>query len=242
MKSLKTAVIPQTRDTKTPYNKRFNTVQRLITDAIKASYFDIGEVPGDVEYLGGRKKETHEALVDAYVPTDKAPDFMVIIIADIVNGIKSIQKFYYEDFKGAQGLIQTISMDEYVKRIVQKIEGHAIIVGDKEGNHLDLIPVQMEDFIVEQIKHRVRFKYSSSSIEPNEDPSQEIKLAIGQTVNAYKFDDFATVELVNMLTGETSTTAAYDIINMAGAQTREPSRTHTIKFDYGAEKNSPKGL
>lgn len=224
------------------YDKRFQQVQINVNNAIKQAYFDVGEVPGDVKYRDGKKKETHEALVNAYVKTDTPPEFIVVIYADIVNGIKSVQKFYFLDFKRAQGLDQSISMDEYVKRTISKVEGHQDIIGDTTGKHLDLTPIQLKDFIPEQIEHRIRFKYTQSSLPPAEDPIDEIKIAIAQTVGAYEYYDFETAICVNLLDGTKSNVAKHEITSLPEANPQKPSKMHVIQFDYGNTGNEPKGL
>lgn len=126
------------------------------------------------------------------------PRIFCLITADIKNGFEIKNTFYYLDLKKAS--YGFISWEEYQHRTVQDMEILDEIIGDKEGKHLKIREIPMEDFIVSQIEHRIKLKFQKPEVKKNADIDKEIKKAVVNTLKIYDFRDFSTVELNNLLT------------------------------------------
>ncbi|TRZ95300.1 hypothetical protein D4R78_04180 [bacterium] len=126
------------------------------------------------------------------------PKFFCLVTADIKNGFAIRDLFYQLDLKKVS--YEFISWGEYQHRSIQDSDMSASIIGDKEGNHLDYQDITMEDFISQQIQHRIKLKFQKPEVDKNADIDKEIIKAIVSTVRIYGFKDFDEVELNNLLT------------------------------------------
>jgi len=157
------------------------------------------------------KKETFEKVSNVWKalrrvifsmeePEKNSPKIFSIITADIKNGFYIQEIFYYLDFKKVSyGLI---SWGEYQHRTIQETEVLPEIIGDISGDALDYRDITFTDFILKQIRHRIRLKFQKPEAEKNVDIDKEILKIIRHTLNLYEFKDFSTLELDNLLTGK----------------------------------------
>jgi len=125
------------------------------------------------------------------------PDFFVIVGADIVNGLEAQVLFNFEDLKRAY--TDQSFYGEYAKRVIsEQPYGNIEIIGDKKGNHVKYKSLSWPEFLAKQMVFRVNFKYQRSSFPPSNDTRLELLTIAADTVSAYQFKDFASIELQDL--------------------------------------------
>lgn len=126
-----------------------------------------------------------------------SPLFFCIVTADIKNGFQIKQIFHISDLKKLS--YGFISQTEYQHRIVQDTEVSALIIGDSQGTHLNYQNITLEDFVVNQIKNRIKIKFQKPEVEKNADIDKEIFKIISYTMKTYNFRNFTLLEMTNLL-------------------------------------------
>ena len=128
-----------------------------------------------------------------------SPDFFILVIADINNGIEIKTTLYLKDL--LRGTSDQSFQEEYVKRmIVNYPVGNVDIVGDDTGGHINYQELTWPEFLIEQALYRLRFQYKQSSFPPSSDTKKEILQIIKETLEAYHFEDFDAIELNDLNT------------------------------------------
>lgn len=127
-----------------------------------------------------------------------AINFFCLVTADIKNGFEIKEIFYQLDLRKVS--YDFISWTEFHHRSIQDMEIAPDAIGDKEGTHLLYRDIPWQDFIVDQIEHRIKLKFQKPEVERNADIDKEITKIITHTLNIYGFKDFSTVELDNLAT------------------------------------------
>lgn len=131
--------------------------------------------------------------------SSKAPDFFIIIMADITRGIETQITFYFEDL--LRGMSDPLFQEEYTKRFISDYPtGNTAIIGDKEGNHLNIEELTWPRFLIKQILYRIQNKYQRSDFSPSKETETEILKVIKETLEAYHFEDFDAIELNDLNT------------------------------------------
>lgn len=126
------------------------------------------------------------------------PKFFCLVTADIKNGFEIKQIFYYLDLKKfSYGFI---SSEEYLHRIAEELDISPLIIGDKEGLHLEYRDFSLEEFVVMQIEQRIKFKFQKPEVDKNADIDKEVMKVAQYTLKTYGFKDFSEIELYNLLT------------------------------------------
>ena len=185
------------------YTEEYQKVQHNLFTAIARAYFDVGTVPGDVTNPDPQKQASHQALVKAYVKTDKLPDFFVVVIADTVKGLETQTLFYIQDLK--EYMTGSLPGDEYPKRFINELHGSQAGIGDMDGKHLDYQDYTWPEFLSRQITARINFKYHASSFPPSSDAMNEMEKIVGETLRAYQFTDFDSLQFKDLKTDSTTT-------------------------------------
>ena len=129
------------------------------------------------------------------------PEFFVTVVTDTKNGIELIDVTYVDDLKKV--LYEMISWVEYQHRNIEDIKISPEAVGDKEGKHLKLYDIEFKDFFIEQIKQRLRSKFSRGEVEKGADIDKEVLKSIKNVLEIYNFNDFSLLELKNLVTDKT---------------------------------------
>lgn len=221
----------------TRVSEEYSAKQRFLFEAITRAYADVEklpdsdrhveEVPGDVTYLDDRKSAAHKKLVQSDVETASVPDFFVMVIADIEKGIETKMYVYLQDLLRAthdQGF-----GEEYLKRlVVDQPIGHEVIIGDKTGSHLDAYDLTWPEFLTKQMLYRIQYKYQQSAFPPSEDTRSELLNIAADTVGAYGFTDFSSVELHDLSDGSTDVVGREEL----SAYSSEPSRGRLIHIRF----------
>jgi hypothetical protein len=168
------------------------------------------------------------AIYRAYAGSgDKAPDFFVIVMADVVNGLEYRILFYLKDL--IRFSTDQTFLDEYQKRFVSKQPfGDTAIIGDKKGNHIDFKDISWPEFLTKQILYRVQYRYQPATLPPSDNPEEEILRAAAQTVDAYGFTDFSSVQLHDLSDDSTDAVTREDL----SAYNSEPSRGRLIHIQF----------
>ena len=187
--------------------QEFYTKQRNVVTAIYRAYGDfekvaneeghLRRVAGDVDFKGFDVNNKHKELVHAYVPTEQAPDFFVLVLADVKKGIEARMFFYLGDLLRAYS--DPTFYEEYSKRmVVENPTGSEQIIGDYDGHHLDYHEVSWGELLAKQIIYRVRFKYQRSDFKPSEDTLNELLPIIGETFKTYGFGSYGNIQMHNL--------------------------------------------
>ena len=117
-----------------------------------------------------------------------APVFFVIVVVDINSGVGTRNTLYLEDLKAS--ISGAIPSDEYYLREVSEIFGDKSLVGDRTGKNLARTEVTWPDFLVSQIKQRIRFGKNS-----RDDYFYGIKFFFGQLLQFFQeFFNFGGIE------------------------------------------------
>ncbi len=170
-------ITPATKAAKPPgysvvYTEDFAKTQNNILTALTRSFFELKE---DV----------------------KPPDFIVLVICDIKKGLEVKNTFNMEDLR--QYTLGFLPQEEYLQRYLQDASGNKSFIGDTDGGYLDFKAVEWPDFLLKQIVNRVQFKYQSSDFPPGEDAESEILRIVQQVFKIYKFTDYRSVKLSDLL-------------------------------------------
>ena len=73
-------------------------------------------------------------------------------------------------------------------------------IGDFKGRHLKFQDIDFKEFLVEQIRQRIRQKFNRAEVEKGADIDKEVLKSIKKVLEIYKFQDFLVLDLRNLLT------------------------------------------
>ncbi|MBP6343716.1 MAG: hypothetical protein KA403_07280 [Candidatus Omnitrophica bacterium] len=167
-----------------------------IYGAISEAYFDINELPGDREFADKQRNETRQKMLETYIPKGSAPEFMVIVVANIKKGIAYKSVLNLEDYKKYRS--EVLTSDEYNMREISELYGDAGLINDMEGKSLEIKPITWSWFFIEQVKNRVNFKFTRSDFPPSKDKITEIATIIAETFRYYEYADYSDVMIENL--------------------------------------------
>lgn len=137
-------------------------------------------------------------VVFSLKPNKYEPKFFVIVTADIKNGVELIEITYIDDLKKA--FYGMISWSEYQQRSLQDIKVSLEAIGDFKGRHIKFQGIDFKEFLVEQIRQRIRMKFNRSEAEKGANIDKEVLKSIKNVLEIYKFKDFLVLDLRNLLT------------------------------------------
>jgi len=129
---------------------------------------------------------------------EKEPQFYRVVSADLKNGFEIEESAYYLDLKKfSYGLM---SVTEYQHRSIQDVRINPVIIGDKEGTHLNYKDMTMDDFIAAQIKHRIKLRFQKPEAAKNVDIDKEVLKIAVYTIKAYNYRNFEELDINNIFT------------------------------------------
>lgn len=143
-----------------------------------------------------RQNNIFSAMFNAYFGEGKVPEgliFFVIILADVDNAVISSSMVNANDF--LQARTGAMAQDEYVKRYMSEVLGAPALRNDWAGLKVNYHEVSWQEFLTEQIIHRIRFQFTQSAFPPTEEAEEEILRIINRTVGYYNFTNFNGVVL-----------------------------------------------
>lgn len=130
--------------------------------------------------------------------SEDGPKFFIIATADIKNGVEILETTYIDDFRKV--LYGMLSWTEYQHRSLQDIKISLEAIGDLEGKHLEFRDVDFSEFLVEQIKQRLRIKFNRPEVEKGADIDREVLKSIKNVLEIYNFKEVNLLELNNLVT------------------------------------------
>ena len=130
---------------------------------------------------------------------ENEPKFICIITADIKSGFEIKTINYYLDLKKI--FYSLISGEEFHHRTIQDTNIDPKIIGDKDGAHVEYKDITMEEFVIGQIKQRIKLKFQKPELDKSADIDKEILKIVINTIKIYDFREFNSVELYNIITG-----------------------------------------
>ncbi|MDP8213073.1 MAG: hypothetical protein P9X22_07300 [Candidatus Zapsychrus exili] len=206
----------------------FSKKYRKIFEAILRSYFDLKEstMPG---FAVNAELEIEETKIDSYVQNASAPEFFVIVIADITSGLIIEYTANLDDYRRYAN--SSLPYEEYSKRLLYDMRGEVELVGDRQGKNLKTYAISWQSFLSRQMKNRINFKYGRSQFPPSDDTRKEILSAVVETIRFYNFEDFDSV-MLNNLRNETNEVVSKEAIKKLTEESDDPSvgKFHVIKF------------
>lgn len=131
-------------------------------------------------------------------PHKYEPKFFIIVAADIKNGSELIEITYIDDLKKA--FYGIISWSEYQQRSLQDIKVSLEAIGDFKGGHIKFQDIDFKEFLIEQIRQRIRLKFNRAEVEKGADIDKEVFKSIKNVLEIYKFRDFLILDLKNLAT------------------------------------------
>ena len=183
------------------------SLDAVFTPERKFSYtYDIvpDVLPGDASSYGinysesyAKKKQLlYQGLQETFfnIKETEAPQFLVIVIADITQGVATKNTLYLRDLKE---FMTGAIFEEYYMRELSEVIGNKNLIGDKNGNALTYETVTWSNFLTEQIKNRIRYKFTQSDFKPKVAPDREIITIAANAIRIYPFQDFTGLYLYN---------------------------------------------
>ncbi len=158
------------------YSEQYQKLQQNILTSIQQNYFDAQE----------------------------QPQFIVLVVSDIINGVEMESIFYFEDLKKTMGMMASLTQEEFVRRYVYELRGSLSIINDEKGQHIYYREITLPYFLTKQIINRVRFKFERSSFPPSDDYPKEILAVTAEAFKAYDFQNFTTIKLNNLVDGKST--------------------------------------
>jgi len=140
---------------------------------------------------------------------EQQPEFYVLVLADIVNGVEAKYTIYALDLKKAYSY--ALPWEEYYKRILQDMKGDLAIIHDKTGRHLTYEEITLGQFLAKQIVQRIRLRFLSMDFQLTGTTEEEILEIISYCLGTYEFEDYLMVVLNDLTLGEKSIVYRLDI-------------------------------
>lgn len=217
-------------------DRRFAIVFDIIQDVLPPDPVNYGSTFN--ESYGRKRQIIYQGIQESFFNLTKdeetkkaAPIFFVITVADIKKGIAVENTFYLDDLKAY--MTEAIPFEEYYMREHNEVIGNEMLIGDKTGKNLTYYEVQWPDFLIDQTKARIQFKFAGSDFPPKGDADQEIISIVANTLRFYPFKDFDSVYLHNRrdkreMSFHKEQLATYE---EAPEWEKKKSRMHVIKFN-----------
>ena len=169
------------------------------------------------------------AIYRAFNEVSDPPEFFVVILADIINGLESRTFIHYEDLKRAY--IDPSFHEEYAKRIISEQPlGNAEMIGDRTGESIHKNDITWPEFLSKQMIFRVNFKYQRSAFPPSNDTQAELLNIAADTVSAYDFTNFTSIELHDLNNNTNFSITREDLVGYRSESPSEGRLIH-IKFE-----------
>ncbi len=148
------------------------------------------------EAYAKKKQLLYQGLQETFfnVKETDAPQFFVIVIADITQGVATKNTLYLRDLKE---FMTGAIYEEYYLRELSEVIGDKNLIGDKNGRPLSYEAVAWSGFLTEQIKNRIRFRFTQSDFKPKTAPDREIVTIAANAIKIYPFQDFTGLYLYN---------------------------------------------
>ncbi len=137
--------------------------------------------------------------------------FFSIVTADIISGIELSNINYTDDFKKAA--YELISWVEYQHRTLEDIHLMPKAIGDSTGAHLKFYDVNFIEFLTEQIKQRIKTKFTKPEVHKGVNIDKEIIKSAKQVLEIYQFKNFSRLEIENLASGVKNSLSSKQALN-----------------------------
>jgi hypothetical protein len=199
------------------YNELYTKKRQLIYQALQESFFNAKDLP-------------HDAM----------PEFVVVMLADIQKGLATKSIFYMRDLK--QYVTEVIPPDEYYMRELNEVIGKQALIGDSKGKNAPYAEITWTNFLTDQIKNRIKFKFSASDFPPDDDPQLVIARIAANTLRFYPFTDYTGVVLYDVRGKKEDTLTKADLANYVEKTGWEDSHGRLTTIHFEIPKDPTDGL
>lgn len=180
------------------------------------------------EEYRNKQRNILTAIYRTFSEVDDPPAFFVIVIADILNGLESRTIIHFADLKRAY--TDPSFHEEYAKRIIsEQPTGNVGVLGDQTGASIDYHDITWPQFLSKQMVFRVNFKYQRSAFPPSDNTQMELLNIAADTIAAYDFEDFTSIQLQDLDNDVTFSTTKEDL---AGYRSEPPSEGRLIHIKF----------
>ena len=159
-----------------------------------------GYTYGFIEEVSEDFRNLLSVIYRVYFNAENQPEFYIVVMADIVNGVEAVYTIYNEDLKKIYNYV--VGSEETSKRLLQDIRGSLEIIQDRVGRHLTYEDMSLGQFLAKQIVHRIRYKFLTENFAlqggTKEKISEEILKIISYCLGTYEFKDFTRVVLKDL--------------------------------------------
>lgn len=193
-------------------NTAFSFEYDIITDVLPAEKPSYGS--GYNEVYTQKRQLVYQGLQETFFNINEKetpPSFFVIVIADITKGVATKSTFFLRDLR--QFMTGVLPPDEYYMREQNEVFGNPDLMADKQGRYLPYTNIVLPYFLVDQIKTRIRFKFTASSFPPQKEEEKEILSMIANTFRFYSFEDFTMLRLSDFRKKETFSISKEELKN-----------------------------
>ncbi|MBF0483381.1 MAG: hypothetical protein HQL25_01615 [Candidatus Omnitrophica bacterium] len=213
------------------YSQEFYSAYQKVLQNILRAYFDIKPSEKTQISVNLAENKIESKPINDYEKKSGAPDFFVVVIADINGGIETQTLFYLEDHK--RTTTQSIPPDEANKRFIMEPAGSPKIINDEKGTHLKIHEITWPEFLSKQIKMRVQFLYQYSEFAPEQNIALSIANTAALTFKTYNYGYYDSLILNDLKDTKQKIYTPAEINelkkNLKEAETK--GRYQTIKFD-----------
>ena len=175
------------------FNLEYQIIPLLKPQEDKGYTFEIvSKISENFQYL-------LNVIYRVYFNAEEQPEFYVIVIADINNGIEMERIIYNDDLK--MMLSGAMPMEESYKRILNDTRGGRQIINSTGGAHLDYRPIEFSRFLSDQIVQRIFLKFREADSSVCALPEEEILRIASYVMRTYGFREYSKFILRNLSSG-----------------------------------------
>ena len=136
-------------------------------------------------------------------PEKEKVRFFCMVVADIEKGALVQETYYTQDIiKYSYGLM---AMEEFQHRSIHDSMMAPQVIGDKEGKMVIYRDIKFNEFLTDQIKQRIRYKFQKPEVEQDVDIDKEVQKVAAYVLDAYKVKNIKAVEFANLQSGRKNT-------------------------------------
>ncbi|MFH0754459.1 MAG: hypothetical protein V2A70_07830 [Candidatus Omnitrophota bacterium] len=174
--------------------------------------------------------------------TDKEPipTFFVILVTDTTKGVATKSIIYLRDLR--QFMTEAIPPDEYYMRELNEIIGKEGLINDTKGRNVPYADITWTYFLTEQIKNRIKFKFTSSDFPPETEPLKEIATLAANTLRFYPFTDYAGIVLYDVRNKKETTLTQEQLKTYAAKTNWEETQGRLTTIHFELPKDPTQGI
>ncbi len=220
------------------------TAEYDVVDKKKSHVEDYGFGSSYTDTYVKHQNNLFTAITDTFfdikeTPQDPPINFIVVIITDIKKGLETKTTMYFTDIKRV--MTGDLPYEEYSQRLLNETHGGPELIGDETGSHITFKDIVMGEFLAEQIKNRINFKFNQSDFGPSDQYDNDIAEIFANTFHYYDYTDYSAVLLNNLRLNSKLLFEPNQLAQMGEAKTNSKAmedmqskgRLIKIKFENG---------